>query len=381
LGIICGCVPSLKPLVARIVPRIIRNASETSELDYRGSIACHSSRSPPVVSSADPIIRASTGNAQDIILETRDTAAVHGISMSSVAISEAHHSTAEGIARRTARQSPSSPFITLIHPKSMPRMTWEESFIPITIMCIIFFLWGFAYGFIDVLDAQFRQAAGRPLQTSFQLHAAYFGAYLFGPFFVARPILNRRGFNTTLLTGLLIYSCGTLAFWPAAVLISLPGFVISNFMVGLGVSVVETAADLFMVLCGPMEYAEMRLSFAQGVQAVGGVASPLLAQEVLFGDVTTPTALISVQWTYLAISIIAILVAVAYNLIQLPEASSDELKLLAERRQQDYSDTVCGMRVVWVTLWLGVLCQFCNIGAQENLQTKFRTFVLYNEPR
>jgi fucose permease len=260
-------------------------------------------------------------------------------------------------------------------------MTWEESLVPITIMCVIFFLWGFAYGFIDVLDAQFRQAAGRPLRTSFQLHAAYFGAYLFGPFFVARPILNRRGFNATLLTGLLIYSCGTLAFWPAAVLISLPGFVISNFIVGLGISVVETAADLFMALCGPMEYAEMRLSFAQGVQAVGGVVSPLIAQEVLFNDVVTSTDLIRVQWTYLGISIIAILVAVAYNLIQLPEASSDELKLLAERRQEDYSDIVCGMRVVWVTLWLGVLSQFCYIGGQENLQTKFGNFVLYNEPK
>jgi fucose permease len=213
------------------------------------------------------------------------------------------------------------------------------------------------------------------------LHAAYFGAYLFGPSFVARPILNRRGFNATLLTGLLIYSCGTLAFWPAAVLISLPGFVISNFIVGLGVSVVETAADLFMALCGPMEYAEIRLSFAQGVQAVGGVVSPIIAQEVLFNDVVTSTDLIRVQWTYLGISIIAILVAVAYNLIQLPEASSDELKLLAERRQEDYSDVVCGMRVVWVTLWLGVLSQFCYIGGQENLQTKFGHFVLYNEPK
>jgi fucose permease len=260
-------------------------------------------------------------------------------------------------------------------------MTWEESLVPITIICVIFFLWGFAYGFIDVLDAQFRQATGHPLQTSYQLHAAYFGAYLFGPFFVARPILNRMGFTATLVTGLLIYSSGTLAFWPAAVLISLPGFVISNLVTGLGVSVIETAADLFIALCGPVEYAEMRLSFAQGVQAVGSIASPLLAHEVLFGDVTTPTALISIQWTYLAISIIAILVAVAYNLIQLPEASSNELKMLAEQRHQDYSAIVCSIRVVWVTLGLGVLSQFCNIGAQENLQTKFQTFVLYNESR
>jgi hypothetical protein len=29
--VICGCVPSLKPLVTRIIPRMIRDADETSE--------------------------------------------------------------------------------------------------------------------------------------------------------------------------------------------------------------------------------------------------------------------------------------------------------------------------------------------------------------
>lgn len=260
-------------------------------------------------------------------------------------------------------------------------MSNKESLVPIAVMCVIFFLWGFAYGFIDVLDAQFRQVAGRDLETSFELHAAYFGAYLFGPILVARPILYRWGFKVTLVTGLVIYSCGTLAFWPAAILVSLPAFAVSNFIVGLGVSVVETAADLFITLCGPMEYAEMRLNFAQGVQAVGGIVSPLLAQDILFGNVTSPTALISVQWAYLVISIVAILVAVAYNYLQLPEAPNDELKQLVDRRREDYSAAVCGIRMVWVTLLLGFLSQVCNIGGQEYLQTKFRTFVLYDEPR
>lgn len=272
-------------------------------------------------------------------------------------------------------------FVTFSPPKSLLRRSNEESLVPIAAMCVIFFLWGFAYGFIDVLDAQFRQVAGRPLETSFELHAAFFGAYFFGPILVARRILNRWGFKATLVTGLLIYSCGTLVFWPAAVLVSLPGFVISNFIVGLGLSIVETAANLFIALCGPMEHTEMRLNFAQGVQSVGGIVSPLLAQEVLFKEVTSPAALIGVQWTYLVISIVAILVAVAYNLWQLPEASNDELQQLADRRRDDYGATVCGIRVVWMTLALGVLCQFCNIGGQEILQTKFNTFVIYNEPR
>ena len=325
-------------------------------------------------------VEAGIGNAQDIGHDTGSEVMVNETSTPSAVISE-HRHWSTGNYGRTSQDMSSVDFVILAHLKSMSRMAAKESLAPIAVMCVIFFLWGFAYGFIDVLDAQFRQAAGSDLATSFELHAAFFGAYLFGPILVARPILNQWGFKATLVTGLLIYSCGTLAFWPAAILVSLPGFAISNFIAGLGLSVVETTTDLFMTLCGPIEYAEMRLNFARGIQAIGEIFSPLLAQGVLFEQVTSPTALINIQWAYLVITIITMLVAVTYNLLQLPEASKDDLKQLADRRREDYRALVCNIRVVWVTLVLGFLCLFCNIGGQENIQTKFRTFVLYDAPR
>jgi fucose permease len=109
------------------------------------------------------------------------------------------------------------------------------------------------------------------------------------------------GFRTTLVIGLLIYSCGTLAFWPAADLVSVPGFATSNFIVVIGLSVVDMVAHLFIAWCGPMEHIEMRLNFARSVQGVGGVVSPLLVEEVSFGQPTSPTLLIGVHWTHLVI--------------------------------------------------------------------------------
>ena len=104
-------------------------------------------------------------------------------------------------------------------------------------------------------------------------------------------------------------------FWPAGLLMSLLVFVIANFIVGLGLSVVETAADLFITLCGLMDCTEIRLNFAQSVQTVGGVVSLILAQRVLFKDVNDTKALISVQWTYLGITIVTILAVVTYNFL------------------------------------------------------------------
>lgn len=341
LGIICSCVPSLKPLMERILPRIIRNSKETHN--------------------------------------TRSLVAEHENSTSWAATSRNQESSAEGLTCGTTERAPFFDFVIFIYPKSMLKMSNKESSVPIAVMCVIFLLWGFAYGFIHALNTQFWQVAGYGLQTCFELHAAYFGGYVFGPILVARPILKQWGFKVTLMTGLSIYSCGTLVFWPAAILISLPGFVIANFIVGLGLSVVETAADLFISLCGPTDHAEIRLNLAHGVQAVGGIASPILAQQVLFKGVRNAPALISAQWIYLGITIVTILVAVVYSFLKLPEASNDELKQLADRRRKDYDTDVCGIRVVWVTLALGVLSQFCNVGGQEDLQTTFGSFVAYNE--
>jgi fucose permease len=252
---------------------------------------------------------------------------------------------------------------------------------PNCLASIVFLLWGFAYGFLDVLNAHFRMAVGHSRRTSFQLHAAQFCGYALAPMLVGLPVLKRAGFRWTLITGLSVYACGTLIFWPSAVLTSLPAYFISNFFVGSGLAVLDTSINLFVSLCGPMENAEVRLNIARGVQAVGGLASYLLAQRVLFLNVDNAPSLIRVQWTYLGLALFSIFLAVICYHLPIPEAPDEELKELAHSREVDYSARVCGLRVVWMTLMLGAFSQFCYVGAQECLQTKFQTFVTANEPK
>jgi FHS family L-fucose permease-like MFS transporter len=54
------------------------------------------------------------------------------------------------------------------------------------------------------------------------------------------------------------------------------------FIVGAGLSTLETAADPFLAICGPPKYSEIRLNLAQAVQGVGGFVAPLLASRVFF---------------------------------------------------------------------------------------------------
>jgi fucose permease len=230
----------------------------------------------------------------------------------------------------------------------------------------------------DVLNGQFQMIVGLPRATLYELHAAGFCGYAVAPFFVARPLLKRLGMKWTFLAGLAIYACGTLVFWPAAVLVNLATFYVSNFLVGSGLAVLDTSMNLYVCLCGPMEWAEVRLNLVRGCQSATALASYLLCQRALFLNVEHIADLVDAQWAYLAISLISILVLTVYYYLPIPEAPDEELKELAHSREADFSGQVCGLRVVWVTLALGTFSLFCFFGARECMSTKNQTFVQAN---
>src|SRR6516162_5564918 len=60
-------------------------------------------------------------------------------------------------------------------------LTVRQSIFPITLVTVLFFLWGFAYGLLDVLNAKFQTALDITAAKAGGLQGAYFGAYLIGP--------------------------------------------------------------------------------------------------------------------------------------------------------------------------------------------------------
>ena len=78
------------------------------------------------------------------------------------------------------------------------------------------------------------------------------------------------------------------------------------FIVGSGLSTLETAANPYISVCGPPRYSEIRLNLSQSFQAIGTVVAPLLASRVIFANVGTGPAesqsLQSVQYVYLGVA-------------------------------------------------------------------------------
>ena len=101
-------------------------------------------------------------------------------------------------------------YFNLKSKKSMVKMTNRESIGPLCLVTILFFLWGFAYGLLDVLNSQFQRIVHMSTGQQIGLHSAYFGAYFVGPLTFGQIVFKKKGFKATFMTGLCIYGCGTL---------------------------------------------------------------------------------------------------------------------------------------------------------------------------
>ncbi|KAJ5133968.1 Major facilitator superfamily domain general substrate transporter [Penicillium atrosanguineum] len=369
ISIICGCVPSLKPLVARILPKLIRDTdgTKTSPLNNYATGDSPVALPPAAAILGGPSASSSPADSngskpsqtRNETTPQRQESDVPISMMDFLSHPQSGPSDAEAYTSTTSGYPADVrffDFVNMKNPESMLKLNNRESIAPIAWTSLLFFLWGFAYGFLDTLNEQFQTIVKLDSWHSLGLHGAYYGGYMVGPLLVGRPVLKTWGFKSTFITGLCIYACGALVFWPSAILTSTAAFTVSNFIVGFGLAVLETAGNPFIALCGPLENSEIRLNI-----------SPK--------NVTDVASLVDVQWTYLGIALFDVLLAVVFWYLPLPEASDEDLEELANRRREDNMTKVLGIPVVWLTLGLGIWSQFFYVGGQEVLSISLERFI------
>ncbi|KAL8696059.1 MAG: hypothetical protein Q9224_002993 [Gallowayella concinna] len=417
VGIICACVPGVKPLAAKLFPKLlgrIKHARESSSNQYHGvgdaKSASRVNSNPLATPPRSPVKARHTGVAFEDgpngNMDSLDFMTTPDMDMNVLQRPDTVRNEAEDIGMVDFLNPPGSPtfkstdttltanttkarkgsmtvfdFVDMNNPKSMVRMSNRESLPALCFVTVLFFLWGFAYGLLSILNAQFQRIVDVSNAQAQGLHAAYFAAYFVAPLTFGRLVLNRWGFRQTFIVGLCVYGTGTMIFWPSAVLVSYPAFLVSNFIVGLGVSTLELGGNPFIALCGPPEYAEIRLNISQAVQAIGSVVSPILAQKVLFKGVTDAPSLIDIQWTYLGIALFDVVLALIFFYLPIPEASDEDLQRLADEREDVNTRKICGIMVPYITLGFGVFSQFCYVGGQEAVAQVFLQYVDLVKPR
>ncbi|KAJ6789406.1 hypothetical protein PWT90_03636 [Aphanocladium album] len=400
LGIICACIPTLKPLILKLLPSMLYDPNRTrttpgsKNASSQGDATAHS----PAIPQQASLPSTSTTEAPDS--EDTRVNAVEFITTPGMRVDEINRDAINPTRMRTNVTSSAGSvsendvyfgFVNMKKPKSMLKTNLRESFKYGALVAILFLLWGFSYGLLNTLNNAIAEINNMSTAETLGLTSAYFGGgYFFGPLLVGEWILRRDehnrskrhskndtenigGFKVTFILGLSIYGIGTIIFWPSAVTNSYGGYMVSSFVVGFGLSVLEVAANSFMVLCGPHAYGEMRLMLAQAVQGIGSVAGTLLAQRVFFTGLQNDSqsrmdvSLINVQWTYLGITLLCAALGLFFFYMPLPEVSDEELEESTRRIPvSPKKKSWFGLQLRTVTLGLAVLAQYLYVATQES---------------
>lgn len=155
--------------------------------------------------------------------------------------------------------------------------------VPFVLITTLFFLWGFAHSILDVLNKHFQDALRISKAESGLVQAMVYGGY----FLMALPagrIIRRRGYKTGVVTGLLLYGFGALMFVPGERLMSFPFFLLSLFVIGCGLTCLETSANPYVTILGRPEDGARRLNLSQSFNGLGWIFGPLVGSLLILGD-------------------------------------------------------------------------------------------------
>lgn len=166
---------------------------------------------------------------------------------------------------------------TAIDARSLTRV---QSLLATFQIAVLFFIFGFVTWINALLIPYFKIACEL---TNFQSYFVAFAFYI-SYFIFSVPssyLLKRYGFKKGMMVGFWIMATGAFIFIPAAMVRSYGVFLIGLFSLGIGLSILQTAANPYITILGPKERAAQRLSIMGIFNKAAGIIAPLLLAAVI----------------------------------------------------------------------------------------------------
>ena len=191
------------------------------------------------------------------------------------------------------------------------RLTDRRFVVPFVLITTLFFLWGFARAILDVLNKHFQDELHISITQSAWIQVTTYLGY----FLMAIPagiFINRYGYRRGVVFGLTLFGLGALAFIPAG---SFTAFLGALFVIGCGLTFLETAANPYVTELGPRETASSRLNLSQTFNGMGCFMATLLVGQFLFSEGSSG----NVAVPYGIMGVLVLLIAVVFTRVKLPE--------------------------------------------------------------
>lgn len=239
-----------------------------------------------------------------------------------------------------------------------------RTFRPMAVLTALFFMWGFITVLNDVLVPHWKALFQLNYAESLLVQFCFFGAYFIGSLAYwwwsrakGDPI-QRIGYKRGMIAGLLISSLGCALFAPASMLQSYAAHLVALFVLGIGFTVLQIAANPFVAIIGPPDGASSRLNLAQAFNSLGTTLAPLVGGALIFAQ-AAPEAAVRVPYLTLAAVLAAIALVVGSTTFPMP-AHQGIARSNALRHPQ---------------LKLGMLAIFCYVGAEVTIGSLFINFL------
>lgn len=156
----------------------------------------------------------------------------------------------------------------------------REIFLSLVLIGTLFFIFGFVSWVNAILIPYFKIACELTHFESYLVAFAFYIAYLV----MSVPssyLLKRVGFRRGIMFGFWVMAVGTMLFIPAAYLRTYGIFLIGLFTIGMGLAILQTAANPYVTILGPMESAARRISIMGVFNKGAGIIAPLLLAAVI----------------------------------------------------------------------------------------------------
>lgn len=161
-------------------------------------------------------------------------------------------------------------------------ITLEQIWWGVGIFSTLFFLWGLAYGLLDIMNYHIKVAMGTTRTEAAMLALVYYLAYIPGASLIGGPLIRMHGYRLAAVVGVTLVGVGGLVMSHGASKLSLCIMCAGHFVVGLGVSTLERVANTYVVNLGKRAGADIRILFAQTWAAIGTIFAPVIADMCIF---------------------------------------------------------------------------------------------------
>lgn len=252
------------------------------------------------------------------------------------------------------------------------------------VLISVFFFWGFVAASNDILIPVFKEKLNLEQWQSQMVSFAFYVAYTVGSiiyFVISKSLggdlLNKIGYKNGISLGLIISAAGTLLFYPAAETASFGLMITGLFIVGLGFSLQQTAANPLAIVMGDPKTGSQRLSMAGGVNNFGTTIGPLIVSFAIFGSVGAASSVASIEsikTPYLILGAAFLVAAVIFRMSSVP--NKIDLDAVASSEAEDTSKVIHKKSVLqYPQLVLGMIGIFVYVGVEVSTASNLPEFM------